>query len=129
MPVVCTLICCSYAQATSHSTNCINNCITVFICLSWLIHLGMVHKCIVPGCPNQSKRKTDAKGKKLKFHRQPFKNQKVLQVWVELMGRTLTEVTVSNCICRAHFSKRGNLDLRPPTYFHGLYLALHHLHH
>ena len=67
----------------------------------------MVHKCIVPGCPNQSNRKTDAEGKTLKFHRLPFKNQKLLQVWVDLMGRTLTEVTVSSRICSAHFSKHG----------------------
>ena len=67
----------------------------------------MVHKCIVPGCPNQSNRKVDANGKCLKFHRLPFKNQKLLQVWLDLMGRTLTEITVSSRICSAHFSKYG----------------------
>ena len=67
----------------------------------------MVHKCIVLGCPNQSNRKMDADGKRLMFHRLPFKNQKLLQVWLDLMGRTLTEIAVSSRICSAHFSKHG----------------------
>ena len=89
----------SVALARGHHN--ISQSLPAYLGLSTLI--GMVHKCIVPGCPNQSNRKTDADSKCLKFHRLPFKNQKLLQVWLDLMGMTLTETTVSSRICSAHF--------------------------
>ena len=67
----------------------------------------MVHKCVVPGCPNQSDKKTDVHGKRVQFHRLPHKNKKLLQTWLDLIGRTLTEVTVNSRICSVHFSEGG----------------------
>ena len=67
--------------------------------------IGMVHKCIVPGCLNQSNQK-----KGLKFHRQK---------WLDLMGRTSVEVTVNNRICSAHFTEGGwqNSGSKVPVIF------------
>ena len=59
----------------------------------------MVHKCAVPGCPNSA----DRKDKSLKFHRLPFQNTKLLETWLNLIGKSMHEVTVNSRICSAHF--------------------------
>ena len=64
----------------------------------------MVHKCVVPGCPSRSDQKENTH---VKFHRLPHRNKKLLQLWLDLMGRTLTEINVHSRICSLHFSKNG----------------------
>lgn len=62
----------------------------------------MVHRCIVPGCPNRSDKKDN-----LKFHRLPLKNDRLLQTYLDLIGLTRSDITDNSRICSAHFSERG----------------------
>ena len=59
----------------------------------------MVHTCIVPGCPNRSNK---PKSKRLRFYTLPSIN-KVKEIWLSLIGRSFTEVTLHSRICSEHF--------------------------
>ena len=39
----------------------------------------------------------------LRFHRLPFHNTKLLETWLNLIGKSVLEVTVNSRICSAHF--------------------------
>ena len=59
----------------------------------------MVHSCIVPGCANRSN-KLECKG--IKFYTLP-KAKKLLQTWLSLIGRRLSEISLQSRICSQHF--------------------------
>jgi hypothetical protein len=59
----------------------------------------MVHTCVVPGCHNRSNKPSC---KRLKFYTLPT-TKKVLQLWLSLIGRHLTEVSFHSRICSEHF--------------------------
>jgi hypothetical protein len=59
----------------------------------------MVHNCIVPGCANRSNK---LECKRIKFYTVP-KAKKLLQTWLSLIGRRLSEISLHSRICSQHF--------------------------
>ena len=59
----------------------------------------MVHSCVVPECKNRSN-KSECNG--IKFYTLPT-SRKMLEKWLLLIGRKISEVTVHSRICSKHF--------------------------